>query len=213
MFCPNLSDPTIKAQFESLQSIVPEYAYYLWDKYQGDIPAKYYNLSTAVIKEGIVELFESNPELDNIGSPSQYSQYLNTIFPESIVQKILYHGTYEKFDKFSKEKLGTTTGLGNYTDPVTGELIPIDSGNAFFFTDSVDTATSYSFKGRNNFIDKVENALQSISTSWGSMDKQEAVAFLKTIPYYSNLIEAAKKDNKNQQEIIDILKLKDRWLR
>jgi hypothetical protein len=207
MFCPNLSDPTIKAQFESLQSIVPEYAYYLWDKYQGEVPAKYYNLSTAVIKEGIVELFESNPELDNIGSPSQYSQYLNTIFPESIVQKILYHGTYEKFDKFSKEKLGTTTGLGNYTDPVTGELIPIDSGNAFFFTDSVDTATSYSFKGRNNFIDKVENALQSISTSWGSMDKQEAVAFLKTIPYYSNLIEAAKKDNKNQQEIIDILKL------
>lgn len=48
MFCPNLSDPTIKAQFESLQSIVPEYAYYLWDKYQGEVPAKYYNLSTAV---------------------------------------------------------------------------------------------------------------------------------------------------------------------
>jgi hypothetical protein len=44
MFCPNLSDPTIKAQFEKLQSIVPEYAYYLWDKYQGEVPAKYYNL-------------------------------------------------------------------------------------------------------------------------------------------------------------------------
>ena len=48
MFCPNLSDPNIKAQFESLQSIVPEYAYYLWDKYQGEVPAKYYNLSNAV---------------------------------------------------------------------------------------------------------------------------------------------------------------------
>lgn len=45
MFCPNLSDPNIKAQFELLQSIVPEYAYYLWDKYQGEVPAKYYNLS------------------------------------------------------------------------------------------------------------------------------------------------------------------------
>ena len=45
MFCPNLSDPNIKAQFESLQSIVPEYAYYLWDKYQGEVPAKYYNLA------------------------------------------------------------------------------------------------------------------------------------------------------------------------
>jgi len=45
MFCPNLSDPSIKAQFESLQSIVPDYAYYLWDKYQGEVPAKYYNLA------------------------------------------------------------------------------------------------------------------------------------------------------------------------
>jgi hypothetical protein len=47
MFCPNLSDPNIKAQFESLQSIVPEYAYYLWDKYEGDVPAKYYNLANS----------------------------------------------------------------------------------------------------------------------------------------------------------------------
>jgi hypothetical protein len=52
MFCPNLSDPTIKAQFESLQSIVPEYAYYLWDKYQGEVPAKYYNLSTVAPRLG-----------------------------------------------------------------------------------------------------------------------------------------------------------------
>lgn len=65
MFCPNLSDPTIKAQFESLQSIVPEYAYYLWDKYQGDVPAKYYNLSNAIVRDGVSELLESDTELAN----------------------------------------------------------------------------------------------------------------------------------------------------
>lgn len=65
MFCPNLSDPTIKAQFESLQSIVPDYAYYLWDKYQGEVPAKYYNLSTTVVRNGVPELFDSNPALAN----------------------------------------------------------------------------------------------------------------------------------------------------
>lgn len=44
MFCPNLSDPEIKRKFESLKSVYPEGAYYLWDKYQGEVPAKYYNL-------------------------------------------------------------------------------------------------------------------------------------------------------------------------
>ena len=65
MFCPNLSDPTIKAQFEKLQSIVPEYAYYLWDKYQGEVPAKYYNLPKSTIKEGVEELFVTDPKLAN----------------------------------------------------------------------------------------------------------------------------------------------------
>ena len=61
MFCPNLSDPNIKAQFESLQSIVPEYAYYLWDKYQGEVPAKYYNLankSTLLNKKDVNSLVD-----------------------------------------------------------------------------------------------------------------------------------------------------------
>jgi len=65
MFCPNLSDPKIKEQFTKLEQVHPDLAYYLWDKYEGEVPAKYYNLSNAVIKEGIVELFESNPELAN----------------------------------------------------------------------------------------------------------------------------------------------------
>ena len=44
MFCPNLSDPKVKQQFEALQSVAPELAYYLWDKYEGEVPQKYYNL-------------------------------------------------------------------------------------------------------------------------------------------------------------------------
>jgi hypothetical protein len=45
------------------------------------------------VKEGVQEIFESNPELANIGTPEQYSQYLDTIFPDSKVKDILYHGT------------------------------------------------------------------------------------------------------------------------
>ena len=41
------------------------------------------------VKSGVSELFESNPELANIGNQQQYSQYLDTIFPDSKV-KILF---------------------------------------------------------------------------------------------------------------------------
>ena len=47
-------------------------------------------LSTSA-EEGVQELFDSNPELATIGTPEQYSQYLDTIFPDSKVKDIFYH--------------------------------------------------------------------------------------------------------------------------
>ena len=38
-----------------------------------------------------------------------YSQYLNTIFPDSKVKDIVYHGSKYKFEKFDKSKLGSNT--------------------------------------------------------------------------------------------------------
>ena len=73
----------------------------LWDKYEGEVPANEFNNS---IKEGITEVFESYPELTNIGTQEQYSQYLDTIFPDSEVKDILWHSTVDIFDKYSKSK-------------------------------------------------------------------------------------------------------------
>ena len=55
-----------------------------------------FNQKEPEIKQGVSELFESNPELANIGTPEQYSQYLDTIFPDSKVKDIVYHGTKSK---------------------------------------------------------------------------------------------------------------------
>jgi len=164
--------------------------------------------TTKELKPGIEELFNSIPELANIGTLEQYSQYLDSIFPDSKIKDIVYHGTYEKFNKFLKEKRGTTTGLGTYTDPITGEKIEIDSSSAFFFTNNKNAAISYGFRGRQNLIEKVERALESVSITIGRrMPIQEAVDYLKTIPYYNNLINTAKKENKSNAEIIELLKL------
>jgi hypothetical protein len=59
--------------------------------------------STGEIKEGVGDLFESNSELSNIGTPEQYSQYLDTIFPDSQVRDIVYHGSiYSNKQKFKE---------------------------------------------------------------------------------------------------------------
>lgn len=53
------------------------------------------------IKDGVQELFNENPILASIGTPEQYSKYLNTIFPNSKVKDIVYHGTdNNNFDNF-----------------------------------------------------------------------------------------------------------------
>ncbi len=43
-----------------------------------------YFQKSSQVKEGVDFVFEQNPELANIGNEEQYSQYLDTIFPDYI---------------------------------------------------------------------------------------------------------------------------------
>ena len=82
--CPNKNLESWKA----LERARGDMAYYLWDKYKGNVPESEY---TPQIKPGVEELFESNPELASIGTAEQYSQYLDSVFPDSKVKDIVYH--------------------------------------------------------------------------------------------------------------------------
>jgi hypothetical protein len=55
----------------------------------GNLGARYMNN----VKPGVQELFNSNPELASIGTAEQYSTYLDSVFPDSKVKEVLYHGT------------------------------------------------------------------------------------------------------------------------
>lgn len=59
------------------------------------------------IKEGVDFVFEQSPELAQIGTKEQYSEYLDNIFPESKMRDIVYHGSGNKFDAFDKNKQET----------------------------------------------------------------------------------------------------------
>jgi hypothetical protein len=75
------------------------------------------NTQKIEIKEGVDFIFEQNPKLAEIGTKEQYSKYLESIFPESKIKEILYHGTNEKLEieksgfDFSKIKR-SNVGLG-----------------------------------------------------------------------------------------------------
>lgn len=91
-----LKEPILKAKIS------------VWQEKTGDLDrfptvAELNNLVSSPsisIKPGVKEVFESNPELASIGTPEQYSQYLNTIFPDSKVKDIVYHGTPNDFELF-----------------------------------------------------------------------------------------------------------------
>ena len=69
------------------------------------------------IKEGVDFVFEQNLELAQIGTEEQYSEYLDTIFPDSKVKDIVYHRTDEKFDDFDKSKINKTNANRFYFSP------------------------------------------------------------------------------------------------
>ena len=59
-------------------------------------------------KDAISALFSKSPELKNIGSESQYSTYLESIFPDSKINNVVYHNsdTRNSTDKFNKSSDG-----------------------------------------------------------------------------------------------------------
>lgn len=85
------------------------------------------SLESVSIKAGVDTLFERCPELAHIGTQEDYSQYLDTIFPESLETSIVYHGTasVSKIETFNFQK-------SNFA-------------NAVFFTKNRALAESFAF--------------------------------------------------------------------
>lgn len=69
----------------------------------------------------IKEFFRKHLEFSWIGTPEEYQEYLENIFPDTKVKHVVYHGTTaDKFDKFDRRFTGigsennTNTNLGFY---------------------------------------------------------------------------------------------------
>lgn len=85
-------------------------------------------------KQGVEEVFQQNPELASVGTQQQYSQYLDTIFPDSKVKDIVYHITdVSGIEKFKTKDLNKKY----YTKFYEGTSRILDGA---FFTDNLKAA-------------------------------------------------------------------------
>lgn len=73
---------------------------------------------------GVNFLYQQQPELANIGTKEQYSQYLDTIFPNSILKDIVYHSSPNKIDTFRQSMFGVYFSYSPIHDSLGGNIIP-----------------------------------------------------------------------------------------
>ncbi len=96
--------------------------------------------SPIIVPENITDIVTENSNISDVGSAIQYSNYLKTIFPDSEMNDIVYHNTPNKFDKFDKKKIGSTSikQVGMNSN---------DSELGFFFTSSKEAYEGFVISG------------------------------------------------------------------
>jgi hypothetical protein len=75
-------------------------------KYSKKIEQEEYKFEKPQIKEGVNFVFEQHSKLAEIGTKEQYTEYLETIFPESKVKDIVYHKSRSKIENFREGMFG-----------------------------------------------------------------------------------------------------------
>jgi len=85
-------------------------------------------------------VFNENPILKEVGTKKQYSNYLDTIFPNSTLTDIVYHGTNNK-NEILKEGFKNNSELFSADDDRHYEIGEL--GNGYYFTPSINSAKNY----------------------------------------------------------------------
>ena len=134
---------------------------------QQEIDQPYYQLADeSSIKPGVEELFDSNPELANIGTQEQYSQYLDSIFPDNKIEyrgdtknlKELYYSESSKI--VGNLKIGNKNKLGSgvYTTPDLNFAIKFaEQNDGEVYRVLINTKNQLTYNSRIEFLKDVSN--------------------------------------------------------
>lgn len=129
------------------------------------------NAEKTPIKEGVAEVFKQNPELAEIGTQEQYSEYLDSIFPESLYKQIFLHGspTTEKFEV-------EDWNLHHHKETAT------NLGVGYYFATTKDIAERYSNYGKGRLHYTMLNIQRPIYTDIIKNDNAGLLAYVRNTP-------------------------------
>ena len=112
-----------------------------------------------------------------------YSQYLDTIFPDSKVKDIVYHGTDKQFEKFISDNLGSNTKAE-------------DADRGFAFTANKNTAKTYGKNIKAALLNAYNiETVSPLSEQYEDIIKPEFPSLKKQILDLKKLIESQEKVN------------------
>ena len=146
------------------------------------------NIEKTKIKEGVSFIFEENQELAQVGTREQYSEYLDTIFPDSKIKDIVWHGTTNKQEV-----------LNNNLDEKRKSKEYNYSHGAIFATSSIEDAkTAGTGKGKYDIVPLIINIKNLGISREGKINKEN----IDNLPFNSeeeiNKIIEKSKENWNK---------------
>jgi hypothetical protein len=111
------------------------------------------------------DVYNNVSELSAVGSFSDYVDYTKTIFPDSSINRILYHGSNQKFEEFDRSK--STDGSTLAVSAQMGLFFTNNKQLAEYYKDKSDINSDediYTKRGLNYFktIDEVYSILEDI---------------------------------------------------
>jgi len=135
------------------------------------------------IIEGVDFVFQQNPGLTKIGTKEQYHKYLDTVFPESKLKDIIYHGTsIDSYDSILKEgfdldKSGSNLGY-------MGKIVSFFTEKGWTNNFEKGAAVSALVNITSEYIDNSGNL-----TEEGMNALKNKLLDLKIVPFINNLEE------------------------
>ncbi len=181
MFCPNLSDPKVKEQFEKLQSVAPNLAHYLWDKYEGEVPAKYYNLG---------DIMESRVPIDEL-----LNRYMRQEKTQDFVESVRNNPQYLTAETPIKKLEFIATKIREEVDAYVSGLASVTKTNTLFgeryYVHTSTSGKNVKVKNTKQVIPVAESIVRSINKKYVGLDKPIAYFYYDNSGVYFTLSKSA----------------------
>lgn len=133
------------------------------------------------LKSDLDLIFKNHPELENIGTKEQYSEYIKSIFPNSMVKDILYHASPNKFTKFNKPSSFPHIwfSLKPKTHTYGSNLYIVKVNIKNLLNQKIETRTDFEFKMK-NYTDPINPEWRDNYHITGELPKYEYDGSLRT---------------------------------